>query len=69
MKRVPRVLVTAMALAVSAAPVAAAAPPEESDRLGLQERLDNIVAAGAVGADPTSEERAPCAADATEPMA
>ena len=50
MKRVPRVLVTAMALAVSAAPVAAAAPPEESDRLGLQERLDNIVAAGAVGA-------------------
>lgn len=48
MKRVHRALVTATtALAVIAAPAAAT---EEADRAGLQGRLDDVVAAGAVGA-------------------
>jgi D-alanyl-D-alanine carboxypeptidase len=51
MKRVLRALVTATtALAVIAAPAAAVAAPEEADRVGLQRRLDDVVAAGAVGA-------------------
>ena len=51
MKRVHRALVTATtALAVIAAPAAATAAPEEADRAGLQRRLDDVVAAGAVGA-------------------
>ena len=55
MKRVHRALVTATtALAVIAAPAAApaatAAAPEHADRAGLQRRLDDVVAAGAVGA-------------------
>ena len=55
MKRVHRALVTATtALAViatpAAAPTATAAAPEHADRAGLQRRLDEVVAAGAVGA-------------------
>jgi len=51
MKRVHRALVTATtALAVIAAPTAATAAPEEADHVGLQRRLDDVVAAGAVGA-------------------
>jgi D-alanyl-D-alanine carboxypeptidase len=51
MKRVHRALVTATtALAVIAAPAAAVAGPAEADRVGLQRRLDDVVAAGAVGA-------------------
>lgn len=51
MRQVHRALVTATtALAVIAAPAAATAAPEESDRVGLQGRLDDVVAAGAVGA-------------------
>ena len=55
MKRVHRALVTATtALAViaapAAAPTAATAAPEDADRAGLQRRLDEVVAAGAVGA-------------------
>jgi D-alanyl-D-alanine carboxypeptidase len=51
MKRVLRVLVAATAaFAVMAAPAAATAAPEEVDRAGLQRRLDDVVAAGAVGA-------------------
>jgi D-alanyl-D-alanine carboxypeptidase len=54
MKRARRALVTATtALAVIAAPAAAAAAPVapgRPDRTGLQSRLDDMVAAGAVGA-------------------
>jgi D-alanyl-D-alanine carboxypeptidase len=51
MKRVHRALVTATTvLAVIAAPAAATAAPEEADRVGLQRRLDDVVAAFAVGA-------------------
>ncbi|WP_239647537.1 serine hydrolase domain-containing protein [Nocardiopsis baichengensis] len=51
MKRVSRVLVTATtALAVAAAPAVASAESEEKDPPGLQGRLDDVVAAGAVGA-------------------
>jgi D-alanyl-D-alanine carboxypeptidase len=53
MKRAHRALVTATtALAVMAAPAAATATaaPEEANRAELQERLDDVVAAGAVGA-------------------
>ena len=51
MRRVHRVLVTAAtALAVIAAPVAATSAPADDDRAGLQARLDDVVAAGAVGA-------------------
>jgi D-alanyl-D-alanine carboxypeptidase len=51
MKRVRRALVTATtALAVVAAPVAATAAPEHTDRARLQSRLDDIAASGAVGA-------------------
>ena len=50
MKHVGVTLVTATtALALAAAPAATAAPVEP-DRPGLQERLDDVVAAGAVGA-------------------
>ena len=50
MKHVGRALVTATtALALTAAPAATAAS-EQPDRPGLQERLDDVVAAGAVGA-------------------
>lgn len=50
MKRVHRTLVAvATVLAVVATPTAALAAPEEADRAGLQERLDGVVAAGAVG--------------------
>ncbi|GCB46163.1 D-alanyl-D-alanine carboxypeptidase [Streptomyces sp. NL15-2K] len=46
-----RALVTATtALAVIAAPSAALAAPEETDREGLRKRLDDVVATGAVGA-------------------
>ncbi|MEH1163961.1 serine hydrolase domain-containing protein [Micromonospora sp. CPCC 205539] len=38
------------ALAVVAAPAAAVAAPREADRAGLQRRLDDVVAAGSVGA-------------------
>ncbi|MDQ4085414.1 MAG: beta-lactamase family protein [Actinomycetota bacterium] len=38
------------ALAVLAAPAAGTAAPEEADRSALQRRLDDVVAAGAVGA-------------------
>ena len=54
--RVHRALVTATtALALTAAPAAATATPDEADRTGLdrtglQDRLDDVVAAGAVGA-------------------
>ena len=49
MKRVIRALVVATtASAVIAAP-AVAAPPEKPDRAGLQSRLDDVVAAGAIG--------------------
>ncbi|MGI5211739.1 serine hydrolase domain-containing protein [Plantactinospora sp. CA-290183] len=51
MKRVFRSLMTATAaLAVTAVPAAATAGPEETDRAGLQSRLDDVVAVGAVGA-------------------
>ncbi len=55
MRRVHRALVTATtALSViaasAAAPAAATAVPEDADRAGLQRRLDDVVAAGAVGA-------------------
>ncbi|GAA5011612.1 serine hydrolase domain-containing protein [Actinopolymorpha pittospori] len=51
MKRALRALLTATtALAVLAAPTAAAAAPEKADRAALQKRLDDVVAAGAVGA-------------------
>lgn len=51
MRRVHRALVTTTtALAVLAAPAAVAAPPKEADRGELQERLDEVVAAGAIGA-------------------
>ncbi|MGH3990081.1 MAG: serine hydrolase domain-containing protein, partial [Pseudonocardiaceae bacterium] len=51
MKRVLRALVMATTvLAVIAAPAVATAAPEESDRAGLEGRLDDVVAAGAVGA-------------------
>jgi D-alanyl-D-alanine carboxypeptidase len=51
MKQVCRALVTATtALAVMGAPAAAAATPREADRAGLQRRLDEVVAASAVGA-------------------
>ena len=50
MKHAGVTLVTATtALAVAAAPAATAAPVQP-DRAGLQERLDDVVAAGAVGA-------------------
>ncbi|WP_129666103.1 serine hydrolase domain-containing protein [Phytoactinopolyspora endophytica] len=53
MKRAPRALralvTTTTALAVIAAPAAATAAPEEADRAGLQRRLDDVVATGAVG--------------------
>ena len=50
MKRMHRVLAAATTLAVVAAPAAAGAAPERADRVGLQTRLDAVVAAGAVGA-------------------
>ncbi len=51
MRRAPRALVAATAaLAVLAAPVAAAAAPRDADRGGLQRRLDAVVTAGAIGA-------------------
>lgn len=51
MKRVLRALVTTTtAVAVLATPVAVAAPPKKADRGELQERLDEVVAAGAFGA-------------------
>jgi len=51
MKRVQRALVTATTvLAVAAAPAAATAAPEDANRAELQKRLDDAVAAGAVGA-------------------
>ncbi|TQN32188.1 D-alanyl-D-alanine carboxypeptidase [Haloactinospora alba] len=51
MKRVSRVLVTATTvLAVAAAPAVATAESESKDRPELQSRLDDLVAAGAVGA-------------------
>lgn len=51
MKRVRRVLVAATtALAVVAASSAATAAPAEADRVGLQSRLDGVVAGYAVGA-------------------
>ncbi|PSL04611.1 D-alanyl-D-alanine carboxypeptidase [Haloactinopolyspora alba] len=52
MKRAFRALVaTTTALAVTAAPAAATtAAPDEADRAELRERLDGVVAAGAVGA-------------------
>lgn len=56
MKRVHRALVTATtALAMTGglaatAATSAAAAPEKPDRVGLQSRLDDVVAAGAVGA-------------------
>lgn len=51
MRRAHRALVTTTtALAVLAAPAAVAAPPKEADRGELQERLDEVVAAGAIGA-------------------
>ncbi|MEJ3746145.1 serine hydrolase domain-containing protein [Actinomycetes bacterium KLBMP 9797] len=51
MKRVFRSVVTATtAVAVMVAPAAAAAGPQEADRVGLQSQLDDVVAAGAVGA-------------------
>ncbi len=51
MKRVHRALVTATTtLAVMAASAAALATPEDADRAGLQQRLDDVVATGAVGA-------------------
>ncbi|MGV9348672.1 serine hydrolase domain-containing protein [Streptomyces spiralis] len=51
MKHVHRALVTAAtALAVIAVPAAVSAAPQETDRAGLQEQLDNVVATGAVGA-------------------
>lgn len=51
MLRVHRALVAATTvLAVAAAPAVATATPEDVDRDGLRERLDDVVAAGAVGA-------------------
>jgi D-alanyl-D-alanine carboxypeptidase len=51
MKRVLRSLVTATtALAVIAVPAAAAAAPRQAANIGLQTRLDEVTAAGAVGA-------------------
>jgi len=53
MRRVLRSLVTAtaaLAVIVPPAAAAAAAAPEEADRIGLRNRLDDVVAAGAVGA-------------------
>jgi D-alanyl-D-alanine carboxypeptidase len=50
MKRVLRALVTATTvLAVIAAPAAAIAAAQDADPGGLQGRLDDVVAAGAVG--------------------
>lgn len=51
MRRVLRAVVTVTtALAVTVAPAAAAAAPEKADRAELRQRLDGVVAAGAVGA-------------------
>jgi D-alanyl-D-alanine carboxypeptidase len=51
MKRVLRSLVTATtALALMAVPAAAAAAPRGAENTGLQRRLDDLTAAGAVGA-------------------
>ncbi|MGH3500464.1 MAG: serine hydrolase domain-containing protein [Nocardioidaceae bacterium] len=51
MRRVHRALLAATsALAVIAAPASAATGPDEPDRAGLQQRLDDVVRAGAVGA-------------------
>ncbi len=51
MRRVLRSLVTATtAMAVIAVPAAATAAPPDADSVGLQRRLDDVVAAGAVGA-------------------
>jgi membrane-associated protein len=51
MKRVLRSLVTATtALAVMAVPAVAAAAPRDAENTGLQRRLDEVTAAGAVGA-------------------
>ena len=50
-RHVLRTMVTATtALAVISAPAAATAPSAETGRSGLQERLDDVVTAGAVGA-------------------
>ena len=50
MSRVHRALVAATTvLAVAAAPAVATAAPDDVDRDGLRERLDDVVAAGAVG--------------------
>ncbi|MEV4758150.1 serine hydrolase [Micromonospora sp. NPDC049559] len=50
-RRVRRALVSATAaVAVLAAPAAAAATPKEADRVGMRSRLDDVVATGAVGA-------------------
>lgn len=50
MRRVLRTLVTTTALAVIAAPAAATGPRADADRASLQAGLDDVVAAGAVGA-------------------
>jgi D-alanyl-D-alanine carboxypeptidase len=51
MRRVHRALLTATtALAVIAAPAAAVAAPRDDDRAGPQRHLDDLVAAGALGA-------------------
>lgn len=50
MRQMQRALVTATTMAMVAAPSAAVAQPERPDRGGLQERLDDVVTAGAVGA-------------------
>ncbi len=51
MKRVHRVLVAATtAVAVVVVPAVAVAAPVKPDRVGLQKRLDDVVAAGTVGA-------------------
>lgn len=51
MKHVRKVIVTAVtALGVMAASAAVSATPRETDRAGLQERLDEVVGVGAVGA-------------------
>lgn len=54
MRHARRTLLSAMTalatVAILAAPTAVAATPHEADRTGLQESLDGVVAAGAVGA-------------------
>ncbi len=50
MKRVLRTMVTAMTVLAVTATTAATAAPKDPDRAGLHKRLDNVVAAGALGA-------------------